>query len=316
MKRFWSWPSGRSQTRLWIMYHLIFALLLVYFLTDQLVPRYVHIGSGFRSTFSALSLGAGPPPGRIPGPGLAGGGGVRVMTQGGRKLLFGGRGKDESFDITEFQLNPNHLHYGLGRERFPALIEPAFESVEAADERMQDEHRVLAIRISDEVKVYPLDLLRRHEVVNDVVGGRPVFAAYCILADLGVVYDRNTGPNTLTFAVSGYTYRDAEVWDGRQAFVLWDRDTESLWWPPLGKAVSGPLNGTPMKVLEHELWSQTTWEDITDNYPQSLVLKPGQTMTPPTDWPHLQITTAPTTQPADAHTPGIPPRWGANADLR
>ena len=29
-------------------------------------------------------------------------------------------------------------------------------------------------------------------------------------------------------------------------FVLWDRDTESLWWPLAGTAVSGPMIGRPL----------------------------------------------------------------------
>jgi hypothetical protein len=35
-----------------------------------------------------------------------------------------------------------------------------------------------AVPPSEEIKVYPVSLLVRHEVVNDVVAGRPIFAAY------------------------------------------------------------------------------------------------------------------------------------------
>ena len=68
-----------------------------------------------------------------------------------------------------------------------------------------------------------MKLLRRHEVVNDEVGGTPVFAAYCILADLGAVYDRPQGDHTFTFAVSGYTYADSDTrggWPARSFEIL------------------------------------------------------------------------------------------------
>lgn len=154
----------------------------------------------------------------------------------------------------------------------------------------------------------------RHEVVNDVVGDRPIFAVYCILADLGAVYDRHISSNALTFALSGYTYADRTVWGGRDAFVFWDRDTESLWWPLVGRAVSGPLIDTAIKVLEKELWAQTTWGSIKGKYPDIKVLKPGQDMERPTDWPRLSgLFQTPSHEklPADA----IAPRWGENQGL-
>lgn len=40
-----------------------------------------------------------------------------------------------------------------------------------------------------------------------------IFAAYCILANLGAVYGREIA-FPLTFAVSGYTYSDQDVWPG------------------------------------------------------------------------------------------------------
>ena len=126
-----------------------------------------------------------------------------------------------------------------------------------------------------------------YEVVNDEIGGRRIFAAWCALAGLGAVYDRDIGEHTFTFAVSGYTYADADVWDGFDAFVLWDRDTESLWWPPLGRAVSGPMIDTPMQLLDRELWTQTTWGESRQAWPNARVLAPGQRFVGPKSWTRL-----------------------------
>jgi len=167
------------------------------------------------------------------------------------------------------------------------------------------------LRIGDDLRVYPVPVLRSHEVVNDVVGGRPVFAAYCFLANLGAIYDRRVSNQTLTFAVSGYTYADPATWEGRHAFVLWDRDTESLWWPPVGRAVSGPLIDAPLHVLDETLWSQTTWGQVRDECLEALVLAHEQDYAPPRSWPRLGTDNATASTP-----PRIAPRWGANPDLK
>ena len=235
-----------------------------------------------------------------------------VIEKDGLRLLPGGPDESDHFDITEFRLNSEQLHYGLGRENFPALIEPEFVTATEADEWIPDMDKVLAVKIGDEVKVYPVNLLMRHEVVNDVVGGRPIFAAYCVLADLGAVYDRQIGDQTLTYAVSGYTYFDPEVWEGLDAFVLWDRETESLWWPPTGNAVSGPMIDTPMKVLEQELWAQTEWGKVKARYPEAVVLRPGQDFTRPTEW--TKLSAPPKAEPAEP-TDAIAPHWGENTEF-
>ena len=233
----------------------------------------------------------------------------KIIEQNGHKLLWGGPTDEMHFDVTDATLRFNRLHYGLGREAFPALIEPQFVAAEKVD-WLSPEARVLSVHMGDQVKVYPVDLLTRHEVVNDTVDGRPIFAAYCILADLGAVYDRKLGDHTLTFGVTGYTYSETNIWSGLDAFVLWDRDTESLWWPPAGRAVAGPLNGQHLKLLETNLWKQTTWNVVRSAHPQARVLAPGQDFKRPATWPDLAVTPARSDAPVIGTE--IAPRWGKN----
>ncbi len=208
----------------------------------------------------------------------------RVIEREGKRWLFGGEDPGQDFDVTQFRLEPAQLHYGLGREKFSALIAPEFLSASEASRALPDTEPVLGVSIGGEAKAYPISLLTRHEVVNDVVGGRPIFAAYCVLADLGAVYDRKLGGHTYTFAVSGYTYSEPSVWNGLQAFVLWDRDTESLWLPTIGKGVSGPLIDVPLQLVPKDHWDRTTWGNFKAKHPDAVVLKPGQKMSPPASW--------------------------------
>ena len=207
-----------------------------------------------------------------------------VTERDGKRWLFGGEDPRQDFDVTQFRLDPGQLHYGLGREKFSALIAPQFLSTSEASHSMADKEPVLGVSIGGEAKAYPIALLTRHEVVNDVVGGRPIFAAYCVLADLGAIYDRQLDGHIYTFAVSGYTYSEPSVWNGLQAFVLWDRDTESLWLPTIGKGVSGPMIDVPLQLVPKDHWEKTTWGKFKAKYPDAVVLKPDQKMSPPASW--------------------------------
>ncbi|MBL4623969.1 MAG: DUF3179 domain-containing protein [Flavobacteriales bacterium] len=208
----------------------------------------------------------------------------KVFIKDDRKFLFGGDNHDWDFDITEWCLNECQLHYGLGRERFKALIEPEYETVSAAENSYSDGARFIVLQGNHTVKAYPITLLTTHEVINDTIDGNPVMIVYCILADLAAVYDRVHCNRTLTFAVSGYTYFDKEIWDGLDGFILWDRDTESLWWPLIDKAVSGPMKGSAMVKYDKTKWHEATWSTIKSEYPNAEVLKDNQTMDPPATW--------------------------------
>lgn len=208
----------------------------------------------------------------------------KIFQVEGKKMLYGGTDSLQHFDITDCELKDEQFHYGIGRERFPALLEPSFSTVSEADSIWADSVRFLVAFAGDEVKAYSVPDLTRHEIVNDVLDGQPIMAAYCILADLGAIYDRTYGDKELTFALSGYTYYDEEVWDGLDGFVFWDRETESLWWPLIGRAVSGPLKGVSLLEKDKANWEDTDWKTVKTKYPQAQVLISGQDFDRPKVW--------------------------------
>ena len=210
----------------------------------------------------------------------------------GKRMLYGGEDETQHFDITDYLLNDEQFHYGIGREKFPALLNPEFISVPEADKVWADSSRFLLAQSGDEIKAYSVKDLTRHEIVNDVLDGQPIMAAYCILADLGAIYERNYGDQELTFALSGYTYFDEEVWDGLDGFVFWDRETESLWWPLIGKAVSGPLKNVRLIEMDQEKWMDTNWKYVRENYPNAQVLTSGQDFERPTEWAQIEDVTS------------------------
>jgi len=205
-----------------------------------------------------------------------------------KQYLFGGEDSTTHFDVSNMSLKEEQFHYGIGRETFPALLSPEFMNIEEADSLWADSSRFLLALSEQEVKAYAVQDLIRHEIVNDSIGGEPIMAAYCILADLGAIYNRKYGDQLLTFALSGYTYYDDEVWDGMDGFILWDRETESLWWPLIGKAVSGKLKDVKLLERDHSSWKDTNWKFIKENYPDVKVLISGQDFERPETWPQLE----------------------------
>jgi hypothetical protein len=76
------------------------------------------------------------------------------------------------------------------------------------------------------------------------------------------VYARTVGSRTLTFGVSGMLYRDA--------LVMYDRETGTLWSHVDGRALKGALLGQTLQPLAA---MHATWQEWKTMYPESLVLE-------------------------------------------
>ena len=59
----------------------------------------------------------------------------------------------------------------LGRDGIPAILDPTFIDPNAAFSQMAPGERVLGLSINGDHRAYSLNLLSRHEIVNDTVGG-------------------------------------------------------------------------------------------------------------------------------------------------
>lgn len=62
----------------------------------------------------------------------------------------------------------------LGRDGIPAILDPQFATASQAVGQMEPSERVMGVSIDGEHRAYPLNLLSRHEIVNDILGGQPI----------------------------------------------------------------------------------------------------------------------------------------------
>jgi hypothetical protein len=133
----------------------------------------------------------------------------------------------------------------------PAIDAPRFVSQDAASAWLADREPVILLRYGGEAKVYPLQILTWHEVVNDSLGGAPVAVTFCPLCYSAVALSRRVqtgeGQRTLTFGVSGLL-RHSDL-------VMYDRQTETLWQQFTGEALVGDLVGTTLDVLPAQIVS-------------------------------------------------------------
>lgn len=62
----------------------------------------------------------------------------------------------------------------LPKDAIPAIDNPQFLPVARGREQMSATEQVIGVSIGGEHRAYPTATLSSHEIVNDVVGGRPI----------------------------------------------------------------------------------------------------------------------------------------------
>ncbi len=62
----------------------------------------------------------------------------------------------------------------IGKDAIPAILEPSFLNASQALSQMAPDELVLGVSLNGNNRAYPVNMLSRHEIVNDVVGGVPL----------------------------------------------------------------------------------------------------------------------------------------------
>ncbi len=150
---------------------------------------------------------------------------------------------------------------GPPKDGIPALDDPRFESVEEADEWLADQDPVAVVRLEGEAKVYPLQILIWHEIVNDRVGGVPVSVTFCPLCNTTLAFNRVFDGKVLDFGTTG-RLRHSDM-------VMYDRQTESWWQQATGEGIVGEYAGRQLSFIPAPVLS---WKEVKARLPESRVL--------------------------------------------
>ena len=135
---------------------------------------------------------------------------------------------------------------GPKRDRIRSVDTPEFVPAEKAP-WSPPTVPVIGVALEGAAQAHPVHLLEHHQVVNTEVGGVPLVVSYDPLTGIPMAYRRTLDGKVLRFGVSGLIYN--------AQFLLYDRETESLWAQYEGRAVSGPLAGKQLErvVVRQEL---------------------------------------------------------------
>ena len=117
---------------------------------------------------------------------------------------------------------------GPPQDGIPSIDNPKFQSIQEADKILEDSELIVGLDINGDIRAYPLQILVWHEIVEDVVGGKPVAVTYCPLCFTNQLFNRTLSDgNVIEFKTSGKLYNSN--------LVMYDRKSNSLWSQALGE---------------------------------------------------------------------------------
>jgi hypothetical protein len=165
-------------------------------------------------------------------------------------------------NLEKYTVSPSEfVSGGPGKDGIPAILNPKFVTVEAANDFLSDDEMVLGLVHEEVPKAYPIQIMVWHEIVNDVVAGDPLLITWCPLCGTGIAFDRIIDGQAYCFGVSGLLYNSD--------LVMYDHQTES-WWPQvLGTALVGDMVGTKLKFVSITIASWGDWKNL---HPDTQVL--------------------------------------------
>ncbi len=150
---------------------------------------------------------------------------------------------------------------GPPKDGIPAINDPDFVPVSQVT-ALDDRDPVIGLEINGDARAYPLGVLMRHEIANDIVGGKPVAVTYCPLCNAAIVFDAMIDGSRHDFGTTG-RLRNSDL-------VMYDRQTESWWQQFTGEAIIGHYTGEKLKILPSRLES---WANFKKRFPDGLVMQ-------------------------------------------
>jgi Protein of unknown function (DUF3179) len=194
-----------------------------------------------------------------------------IHDDGEHTLLWAGWRDDKHvwFRISRGDVLREHVTAPFGIDAIRAIDHPIVEEGGGERwERIPDDALVAGVELGGVHAVYPLKLLEKVEVVNDLIADMPLLVAFrpfSLERESVALYEASLGGQRITMGLSGYFH--GPEYDRKP--LMYDRGTSSLWVEREGYVVSvaGPHKGAQLhQVGKIEV---LPWYDWRSRHPRS-----------------------------------------------
>jgi hypothetical protein len=150
---------------------------------------------------------------------------------------------------------------GPPKDGIPAIDNPQFIGISEANQTTGDREPVIVVRYLGETKIYPVQILTWHEIVNDSIAGLPIAVTFCPLCNTGIVFESRMDGVDLDFGTTGRLRFSNQI--------IYDRQKETRWQQATGEGIAGKFVQRKLKFIPSLFLS---WKDAMDRYPEADVL--------------------------------------------
>jgi len=167
--------------------------------------------------------------------------------------------------ISGFSVDPSKIQDGgPAPDGIPPLTNPQFtQNLELTG--IFPDSLVVGVKVGDDIRAYPHQILDWHEVVNDTftVGDQQqqMTLSYCPLTGSAMMWEGFSQSVNKTFGTSGLLLNSN--------LVMYDRETNSLWSQMLEQSISG---STVLNIPDKVQVVETTWETWQAMYPETILM--------------------------------------------
>ena len=149
---------------------------------------------------------------------------------------------------------------GEGNGDIPAINKPQFTKASETT-YLNDESTIIGIKIGENIRAYPLEILDWHEVVNDEIDSLPIAITYSSLSGSSIGLNRNINGVTVNFRVTGLLYNSNTILSEFETFTDWSQ--------MLRRGIRGDLSES---FLEDYQVIEMNWAKWKQLFPNSDVL--------------------------------------------
>ena len=153
------------------------------------------------------------------------------------------------------------LSGGPLKDGIPAIDEPVYVEVDEAKTWLKPAEPVVLVKVGEEARAYPVQILMWHEIVNDTVGDLPLTVTFCPLCNTAIAFIREFDDQVLDFGTTG-RLRYSNL-------IMYDRQTETWWQQANGEAIAGEYAGSRLEFYPAVIIS---WQDFMTAHPDGTVL--------------------------------------------